>query len=42
MALFLCYDNCEHYNSDESIFYAEAQRQRQVVQQAFDDLMLGV
>jgi hypothetical protein len=40
--LFLCYDNCEHYNSDESIFYAEAQRQRQVVQQAFDDLMLGV
>jgi bromodomain-containing factor 1 len=31
--LFLCYDSCEHYNSDESIFYAEAQRQRQVVQQ---------
>ena len=40
--IFLCYDNCEHFNSDDSIFHVEAQRQRQAIQSAFDDLLLGV
>jgi hypothetical protein len=39
--VFLCYDNCEHFNADDSVFYQEAQRQRAEVQRAYDALLMG-